>query len=200
MFINILSVGVEEEQPTSFQLSMRTEQREMDINLNIGGSTPVYEGTSSQQGLWSTGTDCPGGLRILLLWRYSRPIWMPACVACCRGPALQGARLSLAVPSSPYNSLILWSETGLGQVYLLPPIFTDTQSFVFFFYYYLFIAYWNRVNWNKNADFSQTLQLQLPYWWQRNYYNFKRQWYQWYWKNGFIFIQIIVEVNIQVVM
>jgi len=110
MFINILSVGVEEEQPTSFQLSMRTEQREMDINLNIGGSTPVYEGTSSQQGLWSTGTDCPGGLRILLLWRYSRPVWIPTCAACCRTPALQGGwtQCSLEDPSSPYSSVIPW--------------------------------------------------------------------------------------------
>jgi len=33
-----------------------------------------------------TGTDCPGKLWILLLWRYSRPARMPICIACCREP------------------------------------------------------------------------------------------------------------------
>jgi len=27
-------------------------------------------------------------------WRYSRPVWMPTCVACCRGPACFAAELN----------------------------------------------------------------------------------------------------------
>jgi len=34
--------------------------------------------------LRSTGTDCPGRLWSLLLWRYSRPAWTSSCAACCR--------------------------------------------------------------------------------------------------------------------
>jgi len=31
-----------------------------------------------------TGTGCPGRLRILLIWRYSKPAWTRSCAACCR--------------------------------------------------------------------------------------------------------------------
>ena len=35
-----------------------------------------------------TGTGWPEGRWSLLLWRYSRPIWMPTCATCCRVPAV----------------------------------------------------------------------------------------------------------------
>ena len=105
-----LSVGDKGTWPPSFHLSVWTGQGEMATNWSIGSSTPIYKGTSSQWGWWSTGTGCPGELWSLILWRYSRPIWMPTCTACCRVPALQGSwiRWALQVPSNPYNSVILW--------------------------------------------------------------------------------------------
>ena len=57
--------------------------------LEHRSSAPVCEGTSSQWGWQRTGTGCPGRFWILLLWRYSRPTWMPTYVACCREPGLQ---------------------------------------------------------------------------------------------------------------
>ena len=58
----------------------------------------------------STGTGCPGRWWSLLLWRCSRPAWMPTCATCCREPALAGGwtRWSLEDHSNPYNSVILW--------------------------------------------------------------------------------------------
>jgi len=32
------------------------------------------------------GTGCPERLWILLLWRYSRPVWTRSCAACSRWP------------------------------------------------------------------------------------------------------------------
>ena len=32
----------------------------------------------------------PREVVLLLLWRYSRPAWMPTCAICCRELALQG--------------------------------------------------------------------------------------------------------------
>jgi len=109
MFINILSVWVNRTWPTPFQWSVGTGQGEMVINLSIGSSEPICEGTSWWE--WhSTGTGCPGRLWILLLRRYSRSAWMPTCVAWWKEPALQGgwSQWSLEVPFNPYNSVILW--------------------------------------------------------------------------------------------
>jgi len=50
MFINILSVGVIETWPTSFQQSVGTGQGETAKNLSIASSTPVCKGSSSQWG------------------------------------------------------------------------------------------------------------------------------------------------------
>jgi len=126
MFINILSVGVEGTWPSSFQWSVGTEQGEAAINWSIGSSTPICKGISLQWGWRSTGTGCPGGLWILLLWRYSSPAWMPNCAASCREPALQGGWTwwSVEVLSSPYNSvkycyhlyLIYCQSTGLNRL------------------------------------------------------------------------------------
>ena len=73
-----------------FSVVWGTGQREMAINWNVGSSTPMCEINSSQWGRLSTGTDCPGGLCGFLLWRYSRPSWMPTCAARCREPAFGG--------------------------------------------------------------------------------------------------------------
>jgi len=45
----------------------------------------------------------PVGLWSLLLWRYSRPSWMPACADCCREPALQG--LDSMISGGPFQPL-----------------------------------------------------------------------------------------------
>jgi len=108
--------------PTSFQWSVGTGQGEMAINLSIGISSPICEGTSSEWGWRSTGTGCPGSLRIVLLWRYSRPAWTSPCAACCWEPALQGmdtlswTQWFLEVPSKPYNSVILWFYESKEQL------------------------------------------------------------------------------------
>ena len=73
MFINALSMRDKGTWPTSFQWSVGTGHGGMPINRSIGSSAPICKGTSSQWGWRSTGTGCPGGLQILLLWRYSRP-------------------------------------------------------------------------------------------------------------------------------
>ena len=66
--------------------------------------------TSTWWGWWSAGTGCPGRLWILLLWRNLRATWTASCTACFRGLLWQRSwtRWSLEVPSSPYNSMILW--------------------------------------------------------------------------------------------
>jgi len=52
----------------------------------MGNSILTQERTLQWQ---STGTGCPERLWNLL-WRYSRPLWTPSCVTCCREPALAG--------------------------------------------------------------------------------------------------------------
>ena len=56
------------------------------------------------------GAHCPERLWSLLLWRYSRLVWIPTSVTYCRGPSLAGrlTQWSLAVPSNPCDSVILW--------------------------------------------------------------------------------------------
>jgi len=45
MFVSILNVGVKETWPTSLQRSVGTGQGKTAINLSIGSSTPIREGT-----------------------------------------------------------------------------------------------------------------------------------------------------------
>jgi len=82
----------------------------MAKNWNVGGSTQICGKTSLLWGWQSTGTDCPERLWSLLLWRYSRLVWMSSCVIYCRERALAGSWTwwFLEVPSSPYSSVILW--------------------------------------------------------------------------------------------
>lgn len=112
MFISVLSVGVKETQPTSFQCSVGTGEGEMAINWSIESFTPIHEGPS-QWGWQSTGVGCPGRLWNLL-WRYPRPIWIPSCAACCRGSALQRSWIwwFLEVPSRLYSSVIQFLTVG----------------------------------------------------------------------------------------
>jgi len=51
MLISILNVGVKRTWPTSFQQSAGTEQGEIAINVSIGSSTPICEGTSVSDGV-----------------------------------------------------------------------------------------------------------------------------------------------------
>jgi len=111
MFINIWSVGNKWTWPTSFQLSVGTSKGEMAINWSTEDSAMIWERTSSQGGLWSTGTGCPGRLWTLLAWRYSTP---PGCLPVQPGLGSllwQGLWTwwSQEVSSNHYNSVILWS-------------------------------------------------------------------------------------------
>ena len=121
MFINILSVGIKETRPTSFQQSVWTGQGEMAINWSMGSSAPICKGTSSQWRWQSTATGCWGRLWILLLWGYSRTIWTPTCAACCREPALQGGwtQWSLEVPSNPCDSVIFKVHSNMSRSMIL---------------------------------------------------------------------------------
>ena len=77
-------------------------QHYQDKTACISGSK-VFRGSTEH---WKR---LPGGLWILLLWRYSRPAWTPTCAACCREPALQGGwTRSQEVSSYPYNYMTLW--------------------------------------------------------------------------------------------
>ena len=49
-----------------------------------------YLETIQEQHDGLTGTGCPGRMWNLLLWRHSRPIWMPTSVTYCREHALAG--------------------------------------------------------------------------------------------------------------
>mgnify|MGYP001853288496 CR=1 FL=1 len=107
--ISIINVGVKGTWPTSFRWSGGTGQGETAINWSIESSTPIYKGTSSVR-VTEHWNRLPREVVDSLLWRYSRPAWMPTCAVCCRGYVLQGGwtQWSLEVPSKPYNSVILW--------------------------------------------------------------------------------------------
>ena len=83
-------------------------QGAMGTNWGTGSSIWTWGRTSSLWGWRSTGTGWPGGLWILLLWRYSRPTWTPSCAACCRWPCF-GRRVRLDDPQrSLPTPTILW--------------------------------------------------------------------------------------------
>jgi len=57
-----------------------------------------------QWGWQSTGSGCPERLWRLLLWKYSRPIWMCICATCYREPALAG-ELDSMISWGPFQTL-----------------------------------------------------------------------------------------------
>ena len=61
---------------------------------------------------WSPGTECPGRLWSLLLWRYSRPTWTRSSAAFCRWPCL-GRRVGLDDPqrSLPTPTILLFCDS-----------------------------------------------------------------------------------------
>ena len=105
MLINISRVGVKRMGPDSFQWCPVTGQRAVGTNWSTGSSSWTGGRTCS---LWvwrSTGTCCPEGLWILLLWRYINCAWTRSCAVCCRwscfgrGIGLDDPQRSLPTPN-----------------------------------------------------------------------------------------------------
>ena len=117
----MLSVGDKGTWPNSFQWSLGTEQVETAKSWSVESSAPICGISSSLWGLWNVWTGCSGRLWILLLWRYSRPTWMPTCATCCREPALQRDWnwWFLEVPSKRYNSVIFKGWHFLPELTML---------------------------------------------------------------------------------
>ncbi len=93
----------------SSQWGWATAEGTMGRNWKTGSSILTQGWISSLPEWQSTGIGCPQRLWTLLLKRYSRLLGIN-CAACCRASALKGdwAQWSLEVPSSSYNSVILW--------------------------------------------------------------------------------------------
>jgi len=75
----------------------------------LEGGARLFSRSSLIWGWQSSGTGCPGGLWILLLWRYSKPARTRSCAACSgwpcfgRGVGLDDPQRSLPTPAT------LWS-------------------------------------------------------------------------------------------
>ena len=105
---NIWRVGVRRMGPSSFQWCPVTGQGAMGTNWSTASSSWTWGKTSSLWGWRRPGTGCPGRLRSLLLWRYSRPTWTRSSAACCRWPCF-GRRVGLDDPQrSLPTPAILW--------------------------------------------------------------------------------------------
>jgi len=76
MLITNFRVGVKRTAPDSFQWCPAIGQGAMGIDWSTGSFIQTRRRTSSLWGWRSTGTGCPEWLRSLLLWCYSKPIWM----------------------------------------------------------------------------------------------------------------------------
>ena len=102
--------------PDSFQWCPATGQGAMGTNWSTGSSIWTRGRTSSLWGWQSPGTDCPGRLWILLLWRYSRLSWTLSCAACCRWPFFgRGVGLDDPQRSIP-TPAILWCCDSVIQI------------------------------------------------------------------------------------
>ena len=96
------------------ELVLSADHAACDCSTSVpSGFSPAFQRNFANkqlklfQGL-STGTGCPGRLRRLLLWRYSRPAWTRSCGACCRWPCF-GRRVGLGDPQRSLPTLnILW--------------------------------------------------------------------------------------------
>ena len=85
----------------------RHKQMHSRFHLTWGRTTLLW-------GWWSPGTDCPGRLWILLLWRYSKPSWTRASSTCSGWPCFgrgRWSRRSTEVPFNPYYSVFMIVST-----------------------------------------------------------------------------------------
>jgi len=104
MLINICRVGVRRMGPDSFQWCPATGQGAMGTNWSRGSSSWTRGRTSFLWGSRNSGTDCPGRLWSLLLWRYSRPAWTQSCAACSGWPCF-GRGLDEMTHRGPFQPL-----------------------------------------------------------------------------------------------
>ena len=128
MPINIFRVSVRRMGPDSFQWCPATGQWATGTNWSIGNSSWTWGRTSSLWGWWSTGTDCRERLWILLLWRYSRPVWRRSCAACSRWPCFsRGVGQGDPQRSLPAPNILWFCE---AWCHLGHPIIEKTQVLV----------------------------------------------------------------------
>ena len=105
----------------SYKWCPATGQGVMDTNWNMGSSIQTRGWISLLWGWQSTGTGSPEGLWSLLLWRYSKPIWMLSHETYCRHPAVAGDWTGWCpeVPSSTYSSVwfcvSVWKYTAIYE-------------------------------------------------------------------------------------
>jgi len=118
MPINILRVGVRRMGPDSFQWCSATGQGAMGTNWSIRSSIWTWGRTSSFWGWWSTGTGCPEGLWILLLWRYSKPSWTRSCAACSGWPCFSKG-VGLDDPRGPFQPLTFCDSVWNHLLFLI---------------------------------------------------------------------------------
>ena len=121
MLINILKVGVRRLGPDSFQWCPVTGQGKEGTVWSTGSSIWTRGRTSSLCGWQSTGTGFPARLWILLLWRYSKPVWMWSCAACSRWPCFDsGVGLDDLQRSLPIPNLLWFCENQscMGNNYM----------------------------------------------------------------------------------
>ena len=121
---NISRVDVKRMGPSSFQWCPVTGQGAMGTNWSIGSSVWTWGRSSSLWGWRSTGTDCPGRLWSVLLWRYSRPTWTMSCAACCRWPCFgRGVGLDDPQRSLPTSNILWFCESSYLHCYTLRQMF-----------------------------------------------------------------------------
>ena len=82
-------------------------QAQQGLKQHLNNCSIVTWGRTSPSEWCSTGTGCPGRVWSLLWW-YSKPVWMPTCVTCCREPDLSEGWTWWS-PEVPSNPLQLWS-------------------------------------------------------------------------------------------
>lgn len=107
--------------PQRFAVIVVIGQGVITKNWNIRSSTQICGRTSLLWHYQNTETGCPKRLWRLLLWRYSRPIWMLTCANHCKEPVLVGGLDSMIswdlfqplwfcdFPSLPLSCLLLLS-------------------------------------------------------------------------------------------
>jgi len=118
-------------EPDSRQWRPVTGQGATGTKWSIRSSSWTWR-TSLLWGWWSTGTGCPEGWWILLLWRYSKPAWTRSCAACSTWACFDRG-LDQMIPRGPLQPLPFCDSLIIPS--LFPPsceCFYYTASRVFY--------------------------------------------------------------------